>query len=215
MKHFKYPRTYHLPYSETVTDDDKRLVSDKDFFTFREVVVTVKMDGENSTCYPDGTMHARSIDGNKHEWQDWLKKYMQQWCYDIPDGFRVCGENLYPRHSIAYHFDNEKKFFQVFGIYDEQNNCISWDDTEFYCEQLGIEHVPVIYRGEYHKDAIFKAFNEYVRFSKDEVEGFVVRTANAFPYDCFDQCVGKYVRANHVKTDEHWTMHWKPNVVVG
>lgn len=61
----KYPRTYHLPYSLTLTDDDKRLSSDEHFKDFTEVIVTAKMDGENTTVYPDGTMHARSLDNEK------------------------------------------------------------------------------------------------------------------------------------------------------
>lgn len=34
----KYPRTFHLPYSETVTDDDKRLLTDSYFYQMNLVV---------------------------------------------------------------------------------------------------------------------------------------------------------------------------------
>ena len=44
-----------------------------------------------------------------------------------------------------------------------------------------------------------------------EVEGFVVRNAAAFHYDDFKNNVGKYVRAHHVQTDDHWTKHWENN----
>lgn len=50
------------------------------------------------------------------------------------------GENLYLRHSIAYHFESERDFFQVFGIYDNKNVCISWDDVEQWCDILGVKH---------------------------------------------------------------------------
>ena len=208
--HIKYPRTFHLPYSLTVTDDDKRLSSD-DIFMGMDVVVTEKQDGENTSIYPDGFIHARSLDGNKHPWQSWLKKYAQTWCYDIPDGWRVCGENLYPRHSIAYKFKDEKMFFQVFAIYDENNMCLSWDDVCHWCDLLGIEHVPVIFTGPYDKDKILAAFNEYQQRQPNEVEGFVVRNASSFSYNDFSKNAGKYVRANHVQTDEHWTKSWRPN----
>ena len=33
----KYPRTYHLPYSPTMTPDDKRLESDEQFKNMAEV----------------------------------------------------------------------------------------------------------------------------------------------------------------------------------
>jgi len=50
----KYPRTYHLPYSLTISDDDKRLESDEMFENMDQVYCTIKMDGENTTIYSDG-----------------------------------------------------------------------------------------------------------------------------------------------------------------
>ena len=50
MERVKYPRTYHLPYSKGYTSDDKVLTSDNQFQTM-DVVVTEKMDGENTTIY--------------------------------------------------------------------------------------------------------------------------------------------------------------------
>lgn len=76
-KHIKYPQTYHLPHSLTVTDDDKRLQSDEHFASMREVVVTEKMDGENTSVYPGGFIHAKSLDRSKYDWQDWLKRYVR------------------------------------------------------------------------------------------------------------------------------------------
>ena len=223
IRRVKYPRTFHLPYSETITDDDKRLYSDDDFWSM-ECVMTQKMDGENSVIYPDGYLHARSIDGNKHPWQAWLKKYIQSWCYDIPEGWRVCGENLYPRHSIAYKFPDESYFFQVFGIYDENDYCLSWIETENWCKLLGIRTVPVIWKGRY-EDATqaMHIFDEYkqknLRETGNEVEGFVLRTEDGFSTANFSPfnppvCIAKYVRKNHVTTDAHWTEHWTKNEVI-
>ena len=43
-----------------------------------------------------------------------------------------------------------------------------------------------------------------------EKEGCVIRKANAFTDEQgFEKNVCKYVRANHVQTDEHWTKNWK------
>jgi len=72
--YIKYPRTYHLPWSEEVKSDDKTL-HDLSHFIGKEVVITEKMDGENTTWYNNNT-HARSIDSqstisrthNKNEW---------------------------------------------------------------------------------------------------------------------------------------------------
>ena len=196
-----------------MTEDDKQLESDE-IFIGKDVVVTIKMDGENSTVYKSGFLHARSIDGNKNPWQDWLKRYVRQWSYMIPDGWRVCGENLYPRHSIEYTFPDEKHYFQAFGVYDSQNVCKAWKDVKWLAEQLGIMTVPEIYAGKYDSKKIFEAFVRYSdqqMVNGQEVEGFVVRTAGDFKYEDFCVNVGKYVRAHHVQTDEHWTRNWKPN----
>lgn len=70
----KYPRTYHLPWSPGLTDDDRMLPSTK-VFEGKQVVVTEKMDGENTTMYRD-YMHARSLEEEHHESRCWVKKFM-------------------------------------------------------------------------------------------------------------------------------------------
>ncbi|WQJ53330.1 MAG: hypothetical protein [Wendovervirus sonii] len=210
--YIKYPRTFHLPYSLTISDDDKRLESDEQFKQMKEVVVTIKMDGENTTVYPNGYIHARSLDGNKNPWQNIVKRLIQNWFYMIPDGWRVCGENLQAKHSIGYTFKSINDVFQVFGIYDENNNCIAWDNVKNFCDECGIKTVPEIYRGPYDKEKILKAFQDYSKIVyPQEVEGFVIRNAESFPYEEFKNNTGKYVRANHVQTDTHWTQNWTNN----
>lgn len=214
----KYPRTFHLPYSLSKTDDDKTLESDEHFKAMDEVVVTIKMDGENTTIYPNGYIHARSLDGHGKPWQKYIGMN-NAWSWKIPSGWRVCGENLEARHSIAYTFKTLAEYFQIFGIYDENNMCLAWDEIEDFCKPGeinidGLVHVPVIYRGKYDKDKILAAFNDYCeKVAPQEVEGFVVRNAASFPYDEFKNNVGKYVRKNHVQTDEHWTKSWVNNEI--
>lgn len=111
-------------------------------------------------------------------------------------------------------FDDNSSLFQVFGVYDESNSCLSWDDTVEIAKMLGVKTVREIYRGKYDKDAILKAFEEYKSKQDHEVEGFVVRNASAFNYLDFKSNVGKFVRANHVTTDEHWTRNWVPNEIL-
>lgn len=211
----KYPRTFHLPYSLTISDDDKRLSSDDIFKSMDKVYCSIKMDGENTTVYPDGYIHARSLDGNRHPWQSLLKHSIQRWYSDIPEGWRVCGENLYAAHSIKYNFPDESYLFQVFGIYDEKNNALSYEDMCFYADLFGIRVVPVFFIGKYDKEAILNKFEEYKRNSTDEVEGFVVRNYDSFNYSDFSANTGKFVRKNHVTTDEHWTENWTKNIVLG
>ena len=220
MERIKYPRTYHLPYSQSKTDDDKTLPND-DQFKGMEVVVTIKMDGENTTIYPDGYIHARSLDGNSYEWQNWLKSKVWDFCYLLQDGERIIGENLYAKHSIGYKFDSIEDTFQVFAfaykdkdgdnIYDAFS---SWEGVVDLCESFNLKHVPVIYRGIYDKDKIMKAFEEKreeLAKQGQDIEGFVVRNVKGFYYKDFQKNVAKYVRANHVQTDEHWRENWTKN----
>lgn len=211
----KYPRTYHLPYSPNATDDDKKLQSDKHFYKFKEVVVTVKMDGENCTVYNDGYIHARSIDGSSYPWQSKVKYIIHNWCYFIPDGWRVCGENLQAKHSISYTFNDVNDLFQCFSIYNDKNECLSWDDTFNFCKEKNIKIVDEIYRGEYNIKKIMNAFSEYCSLHKNqEVEGFVVRNSDKFSYDDFNKNVGKYVRYHHLKTDSDWSKTWENNIII-
>lgn len=213
MERIKYPRTYHLPYSQSKTDDDKTLPND-DQFKDMEVVVTIKMDGENTTIYPDGYIHARSLDGNHYEWQNWLKQYVWNFCGDLLEGERLIGENLYAKHSIGYKFDDIKESFQVFSLMSENVWVESWDDVVDFCLLHMLNHVEVIYRGVYDKDKIMESFENKKKELAErgqDIEGFVVRNVNGFAYNDFQKNVAKYVRANHVQTDKHWRETWTKN----
>lgn len=96
----KYPRTFHLPWSPGVSSDDK-VLTDLSGFEGKRVIVTRKMDGENFTGYRD-YCHARSIDGNHHWSRDWVKKFWLERSFDLPEGWRICCENMYATHSIKY-----------------------------------------------------------------------------------------------------------------
>jgi len=195
-KYVKYPRTYHLPWSPGVTKDD-RVISNLSIFDDMEVVVTLKMDGENSTLYND-YLHARSIDGRNHVSRNWLKNFHSEFSFNIPSGWRVCGENVWAKHSIKY--DNLRSYFYCFSIWDDKNRCLSWDDTIEWISLLDLISVEVIYRGIFDRDLIEEAFEPY-KFSN---EGYVVRNAHSFSYFDFRNNVGKWVRKNHVSERRHW-----------
>ena len=195
----KYPRTFHLPWSPGRTDDDK-VLSSTDHFIGKEVVVTEKMDGENTTIYPDGTCHARSLDSRHHASRSLVKQLAAEIGPQMSDDWRICGENLYARHSIGY--DRLPGFFLVFGIYEE-HMCLSWDDTVGYAAALGLPTVPVLYRGGWDEDAI-RACWDGTSAHGDVGEGYVVRNTSRFPLWHFSLAVAKYVRASHVQTDQHW-----------
>lgn len=151
----KYPRTPHLPWSPGATDDDVWLADDAQF-AGQDVVVTEKLDGENTTIYPDATLHARSVTGASHPSQSWVRRYAAQLAPQLPRGWRVCGENLYARHTIAY--DALPSYFIVFSLWDDQNLCRSWDETTAWSFQVGAAHAPSIYRGPWDRPAIQALF---------------------------------------------------------
>jgi hypothetical protein len=199
QKLVKYPRTLHLPFSEGATSDDKisSILS-----VFNEIiVVTTKMDGENSTLYKDG-FHARSLDGRNHPSRNWLKNFHSTFAHEIPDNFRICGENLYAKHSI--HYKNLKSYFLVFSIW-ENDTCLNWNDTVQFCEMLKLETVPVLFSGKWEQTPyeLHKYLQKSLDFTQDE--GYVVRPEGSFQFNEFSSKVLKFVRKNHVTTSDHWT----------
>lgn len=207
MSHFhKYPRTYHLPWSPGTTSDDRILPNVKHFEGL-EIVVTDKLDGENTSMYSDH-IHARSLDSNHHPSRTWVKVLHGQIGHQIPPGWRICGENVYALHSIPY--TKLEGYFYVFGIYDDKNQCLSWDETVEYAAMLDLPVVPVLYRGPWDEEKVKACWTGNSTASPgDQQEGYVVRVADSFSYGAqdeglFSKFTAKYVRRGHVQTDQHW-----------
>lgn len=198
QKRYKYPRTNHLPYSPGLTDGDKRMISDE-CFNGKSIVVTEKMDGENITIYNDG-FHARSIDSAHRDYHSWLISYMQNFMYKLAVGYRICGEYLYAKHSIGY--EDLPSYFEVFSMWKD-NTCLDWDMTIVWCENLKLCHVPELYKGIYDQKIVKEIAKEVVNRGG---EGVVVRNMNEFQLNDWEQNIAKYVRPNHVQTDEHWSL---------
>ena len=194
----KYNRTLHFPQSQSVTSDDKVLHSVTQFEN-REVIITEKMDGENTTIYCGGT-HARSIDSKFHPSRSWMKSFAATISPQLDPSERVCGEYMFARHSITY--ENLETYFYGFAWFID-DELQSWDDTVQRFTQLGIIHVPVLYRGMYAHTLID---NMASTLDFNTQEGFVMRVVDKISDSEFSSLVGKYVRKNHVQTDKHW-MH--------
>lgn len=197
---YKYPRTPHLPFSKCATSDDKFATKDclDTLKSGVELVVTEKMDGGNLTFYRD-YYHARSLSSGTHAWDTAAKSLWASVRFDIPEGYRISGESMYAQRSVAY--DNLDGVFLVFGVWDDSNNLLSWDETEEWCDLLELPHVPVIYRGDSFDDAI-KAWD--LKYDEEISEGFVVRNAASFHFDEFSSHIAKFVRADHVRTTADW-----------
>ncbi|MFD6987629.1 RNA ligase family protein [Streptomyces sp. NPDC059943] len=191
-----YPRTAHLPWSPGVASDDVR-VGDLGGLRGREVVVTEKMDGENTTLYRDG-VHARSLDSGHHPSRAWVKALQGRIGGLIPDGVRVCGENMYARHSIAY--EDLESWFYGFSVWDGEW-CLGWDETVRVLRGLGIPAPPVLWRGVFDERAL-----RALKLDPARQEGYVVRSVEGFGREEFGRRLAKWVRPHHVQTDTHW-MH--------
>lgn len=219
MQKTKYPRTFNLPNSGSDTSDDVWW-SDFKPFEGKDVVITEKLDGENTTIYPDGSVHARSLDSRHHPSRSWIKSYASEIGHKIPDGLRVCGENMYAFHSILY--TELDTYFYVFGIY-EGEQCLSWLDTKEICDDIGLALVPIIYEGEWKDDLVkddleksgrYPTFKlkkglqpEYPNnFEPCNAEGFVIRLQDTFQYQDFNKCCAKYVSPQFrgLMRDTHW-----------
>lgn len=193
----KYAHTPHLPQSRSRTDDDHVLTT-TNHLVGKTVVVSGKQDGENASLY-NHHIHARSLDSRARPDQDWVRRFWSNRRHDIPVGWRVCGENLWAKHSIFY--PALPSYFLGFSVWNDKNECLSWDETLEWFKLLDIIPVPVLYRGPY-SDAVITKLIAGLDTNVDE--GFVVRDEGSFHYDDFGINMAKYVRPKHVQTDQHW-----------
>lgn len=197
-RYVKAPRTLHLPWSEGRSEDDKVMHS-LESFEGREVVVTIKMDGESTTMYSD-YLHARSIDGRHHPSRDYVKNLHASIAWRIPEDMRIVGENCFAKHSIGY--DSLPSYFLGFHVWRGMT-CLSHDDTMAELDRLGLCSVDVIWRGTFDESVIRQLCAELDPATQ---EGLVVRLADEFSYGDFRRSVAKYVRKDHVQTNDHWSL---------
>lgn len=192
----KYGRTFHLPISPGATSDDK-IMSSLDGLMVDDLVVTEKMDGENTTIHASGC-HARSPDSRYHPSRDWLKAFAAGISPYLAEGERIVGENLFARHSVGY--EALPSYFLGFAwIVDGEVQ--SWDLTLARFDELGIQPVPTLYKGPY-RPGLFYDLARALDLTKQE--GFVARIAGSFAESDMPSRMGKYVRAGHVQSETHW-----------
>jgi len=212
----KYPSTPHWPWSEKVHKDDSYHIN-PGFFVGKEVVITEKLDGGN-TCLWDGQAYARSTSSPAVAgWFVMVKKYHAWKTTKVRDLF-FYGEDLYGIHSIEYDPMKEENTYHLFAIRNTKDKFLSWDALTGLSASYDLPVAPVCFRGTFGSiDAVTDWFikNRPVGSSLGpEREGFVMRLAKSFPADQFSVNVCKYVRKNHVQTDEHWTRNWKPCKII-
>ena len=215
----KYGRTFHYPFSPGTTSDD-RINHDywNDVSQITKVVHTEKLDGEN-TCLNQYGVFARSHAApTRHPWANYLKERWGLLKNDLGN-LEIFGENIYAIHSIQY--TNIEQHFYVFGI-REFDKWLSWDEVKFYAAMLDFPTVPELVFVEpkdqvNFEDEILSIVQQESTFQSIDpvaqnncsMEGIVSRNLAAYAVEDFKKNVFKYVRKDHVKTDEHWTRNWK------
>src|SRR4051794_13775229 len=137
-------------------------------------------------------MYARSLDSGTSAWDRPAKALWAMTAYRIPDDWRVCGESMWARRSIAY--TDLPGVFIVFGIWDETDTLLGWDDTVDWAQRLELPVVPVLYRGA----SLSEGRAAWARGHTPETsEGFVVRSAGRIPAAQFSRELLQWVRPNH------------------
>jgi len=207
----KYPRTLHLPWSNYTKEDV--VLKDINCFKEKTLIVTEKMDGEN-TSFTKDKFWPRSLDSTNHPSRNYVKGIWGNIRHLIPQNMIICGENMFAKHSIYY--DNLESYFLVFNIW-VGNVCLSWADTLYWCKQLNLKTVPVwkIFKRPSNIMLLLlnKTWHDGIHETKDwnKHEGYVVRNIDSFLREDFSTNVAKYVRKNHVQSEIHWTKDWTPN----
>jgi len=166
----------------------------------------------------------------KNPWAQWLKPKWDSIKNDLKDfDLEICGENMYGEHSIIYSALQEH--FYVFGVRNMKHDVfLSWEETEYWAKMFDFLTVPVLFRVDsanwrventlrvQQPQTIEDIINDLMTYtshlSNDRIfespkEGVVARIQEEFPNDMFYNSVYKYVRAKHVKTDEHWSKNWR------
>ena len=208
MTKLKAPRIFHLPWSEVLSKDDK-FIRSTNIFKDKEVIVTLKLDGENTSLYNNGTFHAKSLDSKAHESRDWLHAWWRErlytdnylLAYNMYKDLRLVGENMKGLHTIEY--NNLESLFLLHSAWNG-TTCLSWEDTINIALLLNIRLVPVLYKGVYDELAIRK-LDKLETYDNDLVEGYVIRSVGEFDYTDSINNVAKFVSNRFQIKSDHWS----------
>lgn len=214
----KYGRTYHFKFSPGTSSDD-RIANNINNLLDEDIIFSEKLDGSNLSISKFGLFSRSVVDKSYNPWDKWLLNKWELIKDDLKSfNLDIIGENMYGVHSIEYSGLDEH--FYVFAIRDTKYNIyLSWDELEYYAELFDFKIVPVIRKDNIKTEEEIKtiildnmklpSLLSNNKFFETEKEGLVVRIAREFNYDMFYNSVFKYVRKNHVKTDQHWNKNWK------
>lgn len=207
----KYPRTFHVPTSPGKCSDDKVASMDiVEKVLSEEIVITEKLDGENTTLTFGGVYARSHATYTTSSWSTEVRTLQRLIKQDIEEDISLFGENMEGIHSIEY--EKLDSYFYLFGL--RKNSTISnWKEVEEIAFLLDLKLVPVLFKGKL-KD--YKELETLIQqFTKEgsklggTMEGIILRPTREFEENEFTNNVFKWVRKNHVNTSTHWTKTWK------
>jgi hypothetical protein len=205
----KYPRTMHFTWSPGTTSDDRFAYIISKLIGV-PIVITEKCDGSN-TAFTNKHVYGRShVAPTENEWDAKVRELHSILKHSISDDLYIFGEAMSATHSIEY--TNLTSHFYMFGA-RYRGVWSAWSEVEDYAFLLDLPTVPVLFKGIVNSEKELQELTE--KLVKEESvlggqrEGIVCRVERQFNDDEFETCVAKFVRANHVTTNEHWTRSWK------
>ncbi len=206
----KYNRTYHLPWSPGSTNDD-RISNNVESLLGIEIVITEKLDGENTGMKDEGVYARSHAAFTTSAWSREVRQLHKMKVEgQLGEDVFLFGENMEGIHSIEY--TNLDSYFYIFGVRDS-GVWIPWYQVEEYSYLLDIPTVPVLFKGVVNTQKELKDIVDGLITKPSELggqrEGIVIRNAGTFNNEDFKDNVMKWVRAGHVNTDIHWTRNWK------
>lgn len=205
----KYNRTYHLPWSPGSTNDD-RISNNVESLLGIEIVITEKLDGENTGMEDEGVYARSHAAFTTSAWSREVRQLHKMKVEgQLGEDVFLFGENMEGIHSIEY--TNLDSYFYIFGVRDS-GVWIPWYQVEEYSYLLDIPTVPVLFKGVVNTQKELKDIVDSLITKPSELggqrEGIVIRNAGAFDNEDFKDNVMKWVRAGHVTTTNHWTRNW-------
>ena len=219
----KYPHTPYLTFSPNADEKD---VAESGYMDLKNLLnkplyFTIKMDGSNVVLTKDYVAARNGYDAT-HTSYDMLKSIHARIKHEIPEDLMIFGEWLYAKHSIHY-TDTLKvhDLLQVFGMYNKKTHMwLSIPEMNTICAYF-VKHYRTLYGvgspygfnylNSIADNKIYTTEKELrstiIRYGNEVIkrghEGIVVRNLYAFHYGNWNENIAKYVRDNHVQTDEH------------
>lgn len=204
----KYNRTLHVPFSPGGTSDDK-IAKDVSTLFNKELVITEKVDGSNTSLEKEGCFARTHAGPPTHASFDGFKALHSSTKHLIPDNYQFFGEWCYALHSIPY--DKLPTYFLMFAgrfPQDDHLQWSSWEEVEMWAQEIGVASVPVLWKGQVKTEKELRSLVERLAAEPSDLgtirEGVVIRVADTFHNDDFSKFVMKWVRKDHVQTSDHW-----------